>query len=77
MGLLRIRKTENLYGFRFADVTLRFIDYPDEKPMDVKIILDTLMSETAALPQADNNRLFQTVMEDFQELKSRRAELTK
>ena len=75
--LLRIRKTENLYGFRFADVTLRFIDYPDEKPMDVKIILDTLMSETAALSQADNNRLFQTVMEDFQELKSRRAKINK
>ena len=75
--LLRIRKTENLYGFRFADVTLRFIDYPDEKPIDVKIILDTLMSETAALSQADNNRLFQTVMEDFQELKSRRAKINK
>lgn len=73
--IMRIRKTETMYGFRFADVTVRFVDYPDEKEMDVKIILDTLMSESAAPPQQDNNRLFQTVLEDYAELTSRRARM--
>jgi len=68
----RIRKTEELYGFRFADLTIRFLDYPEEQELDVKIILDTLNSESAALTQAENNRLFQTVMEDFQNIPSRR-----
>ncbi|HPS63799.1 MAG TPA: ATP-binding domain-containing protein, partial [Bacteroidales bacterium] len=75
--LLRIRKIEELYGFRFADVTIRFIDYPDEKELDCKILLDTLMSESAALTQADNNRLFNTVMEDFQDIPSRRGRVEK
>ncbi|NCA77830.1 MAG: ATP-dependent endonuclease [Alphaproteobacteria bacterium] len=73
--LMRIRTIEELYGFRFADVTIRFLDYPEEKELDVKIILNTLMSESAALSQADNNRLFQAVMEDYAELSSRRARL--
>jgi exodeoxyribonuclease-5 len=75
--LKRIRNIEEIYGFRFADVTIRFLDYPDEKDLDVKIILDTLMSESAALTQTDNNRLFQAVMEDFQDISSRRERLEK
>ncbi len=75
--LMRIRNIEEMYGFRFADVTIRFIDYPDEKDLDVKIILNTLMAESAALPQADNNRLFQAVMADYEEIPSRRERLEK
>jgi exodeoxyribonuclease-5 len=75
--LMRIRKIEEMYGFRFADVTIRFIDYPDEKDVDVKIVLDTLMSESAALSQPDNNRLFQEVLADFQEIPSKRERMEK
>ena len=75
--LMRIRKIEEIYGFRFADVTIRFIDYPDEKDVDVKIVLDTLMSESAALSQPDNNRLFQEVLADFQEIPSKRERMEK
>ena len=75
--LVRIRKIEEIFGFRFADVTIRFLDYPDEKELDVKIILDTLMSESAALAQSDNNRLFQAVMADFQDIPSRRERMDK
>lgn len=75
--LIRIRKIEEIYGFRFADVTFRFLDYPDEKDLDVKIVLDTLMSESAALSQLDNNRLFQSVMADFQDIRSKRERMEK
>jgi superfamily I DNA/RNA helicase len=75
--LVRIRKIEEMYGFRFADVTLRFIDYPEEKDLDVKIVLDTLMSESAALTQPDNNRLFQAVMADFLDIGSKRGRMEK
>ena len=75
--LMRIRKIEEIYGFRFADVTIRFLDYPDQKELDVKIILDTLMSESAALTQPDNNRLFQAVMADFQDIPSRHERMEK
>jgi exodeoxyribonuclease V len=58
-------------------VTIRFIDYPEEKDLDVMILLDTLQSESAALPQSENNRLFQAVMEDYQSLSSRKTRLDK
>ena len=75
--LVRIRKTEDIYGFRFADVTIRFLDYPEEKELDVKIILDTLMADAPALPQAENNRLFQAVMEDYSDLPTRKEKVEK
>lgn len=75
--LLRIRKIEEMYGFRFADVTIRFIDYPEEKDLDVKILLDTLQSESPALSSVENNRLFQEVMKDYEELSSRRSRIEK
>ncbi len=75
--LTRIRNIEEMYGFRFADVTIRFLDYPEEKDLDVKIILDTLMSESPALSQPENNRLFQSVMADFEDIPSRRERLEK
>ncbi len=75
--LKRIRNIEEIYGFRFADVTIRFLDYPEEKDLDVKIILDTLMSESAALTQSDNNRLFQAVLADYEDTPSRRERMEK
>lgn len=75
--LLRIRKIEEMYGFRFADVTIRFLDYPDEKELDVKILLDTIRTESPALPAADNNRLFQEVMKDYEDLRSKKSRIDK
>jgi exodeoxyribonuclease V len=75
--LLRIRKIEEMYGFRFADVTIRFIDYPEEKDLDVKILLDTLQSESPALPYVDSNRLFQEVLKDYEDLSSKRGRIEK
>lgn len=75
--LMRIRAIYEMYGFRFADVTIRFLDYPEEKELDVKIILDTIRSESPALSQPENNRLFQEVLKDYEELSSRRSRIEK
>jgi len=75
--LLSIRKTEELYGFRFADVSIRLIDYPDEPELDVKILLDAIMAESPALPKEDNNRLFNEVLKDYAEIPQRRKRLDK
>jgi exodeoxyribonuclease-5 len=69
--VLHIYGYENLHGFRFADVSLRFIDY-DDVEVRCNILLDTLTIETAALSQVDSNRLFLSVSEDYQEIKNKR-----
>ena len=41
----RVRNVRELYGFRFADVTLSFPDY-DNTEEDMVVILDTLKGGT-------------------------------
>lgn len=52
----RVRRTRELYGFRFADVTLVFPDYNDFE-LEVNMLLDTLHTDSPALPKAENDRL--------------------
>jgi exodeoxyribonuclease-5 len=62
---------EELYGFRFANVSLRFPDY-GEKEIECKIILDTLFVESASLPMDEQMRLFQSVSEDYADIRNKR-----
>ena len=62
---------EELYGFRFANVCLKFIDY-DDLEIDCKIILETLTIETASLSFDDNKRLFEAVAEDYVDIRSKK-----
>lgn len=60
----RVRRTRELYGFRFADVLLRFPDY-DDYELEATALLDTLHSESPALTRDESNRLFEAVMDDY------------
>jgi exodeoxyribonuclease-5 len=66
-----IYKYEELYGFRFANVSLRLLDYP-EIEFDCKIILDTLSIEAASLTSDQNRKLFDAVAEDYMEIKNKK-----
>lgn len=66
--VLSVRHVQELYGFRFADATLRFVDYPDEQPLDCKLLLSTLYSESPSLTADEQARLYSTVMEDYADL---------
>lgn len=66
--VLSVRNIQEIYGFRFADATLRFVDYPDEQTHDCKIMLSTLYSESPSLTAEEQERLYTTVMEDYADL---------
>lgn len=68
--IMEIRKIKELYGFRFAEVKVRMIDYKTQRPFDTVILLDTLTSVTPSLSYEDSNRLYQEVAKDFEEEKS-------
>lgn len=70
--ITKIIRFEEMFGFRFADVRLRFVDYPDEEELEAKIILDTLYCESPALPAADNQRLYAEVLKDYEQIKTKR-----
>ena len=70
--ILKIARYEELYGFRFADVTLSFPDYPDAPNLEVKIILDTLNSNSAALTEDESLRLREAIEADYRDIPNRR-----
>jgi len=71
----RIEKYEDFYGFRFADVSVKLLDYPEEKEITVKILLDTLMSDGPSLSQKENQQLFEEVLKDYEDIPSRRVQI--
>ena len=46
------------------------VDYPDQKPFETVLLLDTLTSEGPSLSYEDSNKLYQAVREDYAEEKS-------
>ena len=72
----RVRREREMYGFRFADVLLRFPDYNDME-LEVKLLLDTLHTETPALPKEMNDKLFYSVMEDYADISVKRERMKK
>lgn len=74
--ITKIYGYQELYGYRFADVRLRFVDY-DQVELDTKILMDTLHSNQAALSREENKQLFYNVLEDYQDLRTKKARYQK
>lgn len=61
--VVRVRKNYEMYGFRFADMEVRFPDYNWE--LEVRVLLDSLSSESPALDRPSQERLYQDVIQDY------------
>ena len=72
----RVRREREMYGFRFADVVLRFPDY-DDMELEVKLLLDTLHTDTPALPKEMNDKLFYSLLEDYADITVKRERMKK
>ena len=72
LEIQRIRGFEEMYGFQFANVSLRLTDYPDEPNLDVKLLLDTISAETPALSYKDSTRLWNEVSRDYEHIPNKR-----
>ncbi len=63
----RVRRVEEVYGFRFAEVTMSFPDYEDYE-LTATVLLDTLTAEAPALTREQQEMLFNSVMEDYADI---------
>lgn len=75
LEVLRIRRTQELYGFRFCDVLVRSIDYDIE--LEIKILLDVLQSESAGLNREKSNELFYNILEDYTSISTKAGKMRK
>jgi exodeoxyribonuclease-5 len=68
----KIRKYEERYGFHFADMVLKFPDYNLE--IESKVMMDVLHLDTPALPSEKNKELFQNILADYINIRTRRKQ---
>ena len=66
--VVRVGKYEEMYDQRYANLTIRLLDYPDLE-IDVKVFLNTLNLETASMNLQANKELFFKIAEDYAHLK--------
>ncbi len=69
--ILEIFNFKDLYGFRFAEVKVQMVDYPKMKPFETVLILDTLEANAPSLTYEQSNQLYEEVMKDYQEERSK------
>ena len=77
---LRVQKIhgyKELYGFKFAQVTVQMADYLDQEPFETTLLLDTLHTNTASLSQEQSQQLYQKVNEDYAHITSKFKRLQK
>lgn len=66
MEIKKIVRREEQYGFEFADVVARLIDYPDMQDIEVKIIVNSIRVEGPSLTRDQLKELFFNIIrEDY------------
>ena len=63
----RVRHVHELYGFRFAEVTMQFPDY-DNFELTAIVNLDSMTTEAPALTREQLEQLYNAVLEDYADI---------
>jgi exodeoxyribonuclease V len=68
--VLKIKGIEELYGFRFANVTIRMIDYPPDsyretQDLEVKILMDSILSDAPSIPSERFRELYDAISDEY------------
>ncbi len=69
--VMRIYEINELYDCRFARISVRLVDYPDEENLECIVLLDTLTSETPAMTYEEYKKLYDEVDKDYADIPKR------
>lgn len=70
--IMRVVNYEERFGFRFANVSLRLLDYKDDVEFEIKVLLDTLTAESPALTREDGKRFYEEVSNSYIHIRDKR-----
>ena len=62
--IIRVGHFHEMYGVRFADITMRLIDYDME--VTARIIIDSLYADTASATEELNTKILNGMLEDYE-----------
>ena len=66
--VMRIYEFNELYNRRFARISARLVDYPDEDYIECVVMLDTLTSESPAMTYEEYKALYNEVSKDYSDI---------
>tara|TARA_Y100001978_G_scaffold147009_1_gene132005 strand:- start:6182 stop:7594 length:1413 start_codon:yes stop_codon:yes gene_type:complete len=69
--VMRIYEINELYDYKFARISVRLIDYPNEENFECIVFLDTLKSENPALTYEQYKKLYDEVSKDYADILKR------
>ncbi|MDI1355133.1 MAG: AAA family ATPase [bacterium] len=64
LEITRIINREQLYNFNFCECVVKFVDYPNLPEQQLKLITDSLNTDSPALTQAEQKSLYENILED-------------
>jgi len=73
--ITRVRNEEERYGFRFSEVQMEFLDYPEAGSITCKVMLDTLQAETPNLSYEQSKKLYEGLTEDYAHITNKKERL--
>ena len=69
--VMRIYEINELYNCRFARISVRLVDYPNEENLECIVLLDTLTSESPAMTYEEYKKLYDEVAKDYSDTPKR------
>lgn len=73
--IMALGNYEDLHGFRFANATLRLLDYPSQPTVEAKLLVEVIQAESPSLGKERSRELYQSVLADYADLSSKKKQL--
>lgn len=76
--LAKVRKVSNIHdqhGFRFADISMEFIDDDELEPIVCRVLLDSLHVDAPNVPYEQQQRLYESISLDYVDIPTRKDRL--
>lgn len=76
--LAKVRKVSNVHeqhGFRFADISLEFMDNDEPEPVVCRVLLDSIYVDSPNLPYEQQQKLYESIALDYNDISTKKDRL--
>ena len=73
--MAQVRKVSNMHeqhGFRFADISLAFLDNEEAEPITCRVLLDSIYVDAPNLPYEEQQKLYEAIALDYADIPARK-----
>jgi exodeoxyribonuclease-5 len=68
----KVSNVHDMHGFRFADLYLEFMDNNEGDAIRCRVLLDSLHVDAAQLPYEDQQKLYQAIAKDYEDISTKK-----